>query len=507
VLAAQAGHNQIAVDLINKALAIQPDDAEAYVNLGNALCELQRLTDGIVAFRKAIKCKPDFAVAYNNLANALSLNGELGEAISCYRTAIELKPNYPEAQGNLIYVMQFHPGCDAQAIAEEHRRWDRVYGEPRRRLIRPHSNDRTPERRLRIGYVSPDFRNHVVGRNLIPLLREHDRANFEITCYSQALRTDKLTAQFRRYADRWRDIGRLPDDELAAQIREDQIDILMDLALHMDANRVMVFAHKPAPVQMTFAGYPASTGLTAIDYRVSDPYLDPPGIDESVYSEKTIRLPCSFWCYDPLDTGDVPINPLPALLSGCVTFGCLNNSMKVNDQLLDLWARVLREIEGSRLMLLGMKGTHQQKTADRLLAAGIEPGRIEFVPHQSRQRYLEVYHRIDLGLDSFPYNGHTTSLDSLWMGVPVVTLVGERPVSRGGWSQLSNLGLTELAAQSTEEFVAIAIRLAEDLPRLGNLRETLRGRLERSPLMDAPRFTRDIESAYRQAWRDWCATD
>jgi predicted O-linked N-acetylglucosamine transferase (SPINDLY family) len=314
-----------------------------------------------------------------------------------------------------------------------------------------------------------------------------------------------ITAQFQQHADHWRSIVGMTDEQVAALIRQDRIDILIDLALHTAQNRLLVFARKPAPVQVSFAGYPASTGLSAIDSRLSDPYLDPVGVDESVYSEQTIRLPHSFWCYDPLDCRGIPINSLPALQNGFVTFGCLNNFCKVNQQVLSLWAAVLRKIEHSRLLLLSEGGSHHQRTLDFLKQEEVNPDRVEFVPRQPRQKYMELYHRIDLGLDTFPYNGHTTSLDSFWMGVPVVTLVGQTPVSRAGWSQLSNLGLPELAGKTPEEFVRIAVELARDLPRLQELRSTLRQRMERSPLTDAPGFARGIEAAYRQMWRRWCA--
>jgi predicted O-linked N-acetylglucosamine transferase (SPINDLY family) len=291
---------------------------------------------------------------------------------------------------------------------------------------------------------------------------------------------------------------------MAEQIREDCVDILVDLKLHTSDNRLLVFARKPAPVQVTWLGYPGSTGLSTIDYRLSDPYLDPPGMDESVYSERTIRLPNCFWCYDPLDGRNVPVGPLPAMETEVVTFGCLNYFGKINNGILDLWAKVLRQVEGSRLALLASPGSHRQHLLDRLTEQGIEPNRIEFKGPQPHVKYLERYHRIDIGLDSFPYNGHTTSLDSLWMGVPVVTLAGQTAVSRAGWSQLSNLGLTELAGSTPEQFVRIAVELANDLPRLKDLRSTLRPRMEASPLMDAPRFARNVEAAYRRMWRDWC---
>jgi predicted O-linked N-acetylglucosamine transferase (SPINDLY family) len=314
-----------------------------------------------------------------------------------------------------------------------------------------------------------------------------------------------MTGQFQQHADHWRSIVGMSDEDAAEQIRSDKIDILVDLSLHMARNRLPILARKPAPVQATFAGYPGSTGLTTVDYRLSDPYLDPPGIDESIYSEKTIRLPDSFWCYDPLECRDILVNSLPALENARVTFGCLSNFCKISDETLRLWARVMQQVQGSRLLLLAHPGSHRRRTTDKLGQLGVDPTRVEFVPQQRRRAYLQTYHSIDLGLDSFPYNGHTTSLDSLWMSVPVVTRVGQTAVSRAGWSQLSNLQLPEMAGHTAEQFVDIAVKLARDFPRLKTLRSIVRQRMEQSPLMDAPRFARNIESAYRQMWRTWCA--
>ena len=257
-------------------------------------------------------------------------------------------------------------------------------------------------------------------------------------------------------------------------------------------------------MQVSFAGYPGSTGLSAIDYRLTDPYLDPPGLDDSDSAEELVRLPDSFWCYDPL-TDEPAVNSLPAQASGFVTFGCLNNFVKVNALVLALWARVLRAVDSSRLLLLAPEGHFRRDTVQRLEQEGIAPDRVAFVPHQPRRQYLELYHGIDLMLDTFPYNGHTTSLDALWMGVPVVTMVGRTAVGRAGLCQLTNLGLPELVAATPEEFVRIAVELAGDLPRLGCLRATLRDRMRGSPLMDAPRFARGIEAAYRTMWQRWCA--
>ena len=408
--------------------------------------------------------------------------------------------------------MHYHPNYDAVAIFEEHRRWEQELAPFIASPLFPplqkgggevNANDPSPDRRLRIGYVSPDFRDHVVGRNIWPLLRRHDHRQFDITLYAQLEKTDDTNAPFRQCADHWCPISDLSDNQVADKIRQDRIDILVDLALHTDGNRLPVFARKPAPVQVTFAGYPGTTGLKAIDYRLTDPYLDPPGMFDACYAETSYRLPHSFWCYDP-PSDEPSVGPLPALEKGFVTFGCLNNFCKVNDGVLELWARVLKAVENSRLLLLTRHGSHRQRTLDFLARQGIAEDRVEFRVPKPLPEYLALYHQVDIGLDTFPYNGHTTSLDSYWMGVPVITLVGPTVVGRAGLSQLTNLGLNELVTTSPEGYIGQAARLANDLARLRDLRGGLRERMKRSPLMDAVGFTRGIEDAYRIMWRRWC---
>ena len=344
----------------------------------------------------------------------------------------------------------------------------------------------------------------MVGINLLPLFREHDHRQFEIFCYANMIERDKYTDRYQGYADAWRIVAKLTDEALAERVREDRIDILVDLGLHTANNRLLAFTRKPAPVQVTFAGYPGSTGLSAIDYRLTDVYLDPPGVHDDNYTEESIRLPDTFWCYDPL-CSEPAVNPLPAIENGYLTFGCLNNFCKINPSVLALWARVLKSVERSRIMILAPEGRHRQDMLALLAREGVAPERVLFVGRQTVPEYLKLYHHIDVGLDTFPYNGHTTSLDSFWMGVPVITLVGQTVVGRAGVSQLSNLGLRELIAETPEQFVSIAAALAGDLPRLSELRAGLRERMQSSPLMDAPRFARNIEAAYRSMWQRWCA--
>ena len=296
----------------------------------------------------------------------------------------------------------------------------------------------------------------------------------------------------------------LTDEELAAVIRQDSIDILVDLALHSGGSRLLTFARKPAPVQVSWLGYPATTGLSAMDYRLTDPYLDPPGVGDEYYTEQSVRLPNSFWCYEP-PVEYASVNPLPALSRGSITFGSFNNTCKVNDVVLELWARTMRAVPGSRMVLLMPEGAARSRVMQKLTGSGIEQSRIDFVPRQKRRQYLELYQQIDVALDTFPYTGHTTTQDSLWMGVPVISLRGPTAVSRGSLSVLSNVGLPWLVADSPENFVSLAVQICSDLPRLAELRSSLRQRMLQSTLMDAPRFTHDLEAALRQMWRRWCA--
>jgi predicted O-linked N-acetylglucosamine transferase (SPINDLY family) len=499
------GQRDAAIAAYRQAIVLNPNFPDAHNNLGVALKDQGRFDEAVAAFQRAIAQKPNYADAYGNLGVVLKDQGQLDEAVGAYRQALALAPDNARNHSNFLYTLHFHPAYDAQTLAAEHRRWNIRHAAPLRLFIQPHTNERSPERRLRVGYVSPDFRDHVVGRNLVPLFRNLDRERFETFCYADVAFPDQHTEEFRRCAGTFRVVSSMDHETLAAQIRADGIDILVDLALHMAGNRLLAFARRPAPVQVTFAGYPGSTGLDTIDYRLTDPYLDPPeaGVDE-LYAEQSIRLPATFWCYDPLENTPV-VGPLPALTNGYVTFGCLNNFCKVNEGVLKLWAQVMAGVAGSRLVLLAEEGSHRERTLQMLEGLGVSRQRVNFEARRPHPLYLKMYQQIDIGLDTLPYNGHTTSLDGYFMGVPVMTLVGNTVVGRAGLSQLTNLGMPELIAPTPEEYVRIARDLACDLDRLANIRATLRGRMQASPLMDAPGFTRGIEAAYRQMWRQWCA--
>ena len=400
-----------AVACFRRALELKPEDAETHYNLGNALKEQWNLGEAVVCYRRALQLKPDFAEAHNNLGGALRSQGKLDESLACYRRALELKPDYAEAHSNLVYTQIYCPGCDAQTLLAAHRDWNQRHAAPLAKFIQPHRNDRSPNRRLRVGYISPDFRNHCQALFTVPLLAVHDHQTFEIFCYADVANPDDLTRRLRGYADAWREIAGRTDAQIAELIRQDQIDILVDLTMHMSRNHLLVFARKPAPLQVCWMAYPGTTGLSTIDYRLTDPYLDPPGLNDDCYCEESVRLPDSFWCYDPLHH-ELPVSSLPAAENGYITFGCLNNFCKVNPEVLRLWARVLKVVERSRLTLLTGEGEHRRQTLDLLAAEGAGGDRVTFVAHQPRQHYLQYYHDIDIGLDTVPYNGHTTSLDS-----------------------------------------------------------------------------------------------
>jgi protein O-GlcNAc transferase len=499
----QQGRLQEAEVHLRRALLLKPDSAEIAFNLGRLLWKLEKAEESIVCNQRAVRLKPDYADAHANLGNGLMERGQLDEAIAAYRVALQLKPAAADIHSNLVRSLHYHPGYNPRAILEECRHWNARHAQPFARDIRPHANVPDPERRVRIGYVSPEFGGHVESFFTIPLLANHDRSQFEVACYVQATVPENLTERVRGYADVWRSISGLSDEQAADQVRHNQIDILIDLKVHTADNRLLLFARKPAPVQVSWLGYPGTTGLSAIDYRLTDPYLDPPGLFDAFSAEEALRLPDTFWCYDP-KTDQPPINALPALESGAITFGCLNNYSKVNNGCLALWARILHAVPGSRLLLLAPPGPAREQALARLVQEGIAATRVDFAARQSRLEYLKLYHQIDLGLDPLPYNGHTTSLDAFWMGVPTLTLLGKTAVGRAGWSQLCNLDLKELAAETPEQYIALAVRVAGDLPRLDELRRKMRQRMLESPLMDAKRFARNVESIYRQIWRKWC---
>ncbi len=386
---------------------------------------------------------------------------------------------------------------------EEHLEWARRHAEPLTAAAPPLTNDPDPDRRLRVGYVSPYFREHAVNFFTEPLITSHDHGAFEIFLYSDNRRDNDATERLRAASDHWRDVRYKSHAELAELVREDRIDILVDLTGHIALHRLLAFARRPAPVQVTYIGYQNTTGMSAMDYRLTDERADPPGTD-CYYTEKLARLPRSYFCYRPAE--DVPeVTPLPALANGHVTFGSFNNFTKVTPQVIDTWIEILRRVPDSRLLVLANRGGYvQQQFEQKARTSGVEPGRIELFDRMPRLDYYQLVARADIALDPFPFNGHTTTCDCVWLGLPVVMLQGDTYATRFGSGVLAPVGLERQITRTVDEYVERAVELASDVEGLSELRRELRPRMADSVLLDFQGFARDVEAAYRQMWCDWC---
>jgi len=483
----------------------RPADLSAATNLGAMLqadCDLDGAAE---AFRHAIGVEPDNTIPLNNLAVIHKELGETGPAIQLLRRCVELQPDAKEIRSNLILIMHYDPATTDGEIATQHGEWSRRHVS----ATLAHPNPPLSGRKLRIGFVSPDFRDHVVGRALLPSLARHDRSQFEIFCYAGA-NLDAFGQKFREHADGWCETIGWPADRFAQRIREDRIDILVDLSLHTSDHRLDVFALKPAPLQVSWLGYPESSGLSTMDYRLTDTHLEPPaGNRIADANEKAWLIPDCWTCYEP-PAGFPEINSLPSASGRPFTFGSLNNSCKINDEVLAAWARILRSLPKAQLLLLAKQGSHRRRFTEALTKLGVGPEQLRFAdylpaaPDLSQGALLARYHQIDLALDTFPYGGMTTTLDSLWMGVPVVSLVGNRNLGRAGLSLLSNVGLERFAVGSVDAYVDIAVRTSQNLAMLTQLRAELRDRMRRSPLLDAEGFTHKVDTAFRDMWVEWC---
>ena len=493
------GRDDEAAGCYEAAIELDPSYAEAHNNLGVLRARRDLLEAAEALYRKAIELDANYAGPHTNLGNLLKDRGELDAAIGCHRRAIEIRPDMSQLHSNLLLTLHYHPDYSPADLKREHLAWAERHVAPLERVRRPHENSTDPDRRLRIGYVSPDFREHPVARFMLPLLQQHDRQQVEVFAYSDVASPDPVTGLVRRHVDHWRDVATLGDAQLAEAVRADGIDVLVDLAAHSGHNRMLTFARKPAPVQVTYLAYCSTTGVDAIDYRITDRFLDPPG-EEGHYTETSMHLPHCYWCYSAPPLGRASMDHR----AGPPTFGCLNNYAKVTDATLTLWARVLRRVPEAQLLLYARTLAHRDRVHRALREAGVDESRAVFVGRQSLALYLETYRDIDVALDPYPYGGGTTTCDALWMGVPVVSLAGRTAVSRAGSTLLSNVGLEHLVARSDEQYVERAAELIRDQGGLAELRRGLRDRLEASPVMNARQFGRDFEAALRTAWRAWC---
>lgn len=492
-----------AIDAFRRALALEPTRPEAHNILGVALLAAGRLADSRAALAEALRLRPGYAAAHDNLGRLARAEGRLADAVTHYRAALAAKSD-PATHSNLLLALNYLD-LPPEEIFAEHRAWHACYAAPLcPQPSTPDSQPQTPNsacagRRLRIGYLSPDFAHHAVAYFIEPVLAAHDRTRVEIFCYANVRSPDAVTARLRALAEHWRDIAPLDDEAAAALIRADTLDLLIDLAGHTARHRLLVLARRPAPVQATWIGYPNTTGLDAVDYRLTDAVSDPPGETERYHTEKLVRLPTTFSLYQPDPTAP-SVNALPAATTGAVTFGSFNNFAKLSPATLALWAQILRAVPGSRL-LLKSRGLGDPGVAARLRSVfsdtGVDPARLALDGTELPVAdHLALYHGVDLALDPFPYNGTTTTCEALWMGVPVVTLAGRTHVARVGASLLTHTGLTDWVAPTPGDYLALAARAAADLPHLAELRRTLRDRLRASPLCDALRFTRGLEDAF-----------
>ena len=495
-----------AVECFQVAVRLDASLPEAREILAQALIAQQRNDEARGHLHEALRLRPNYAAAHHDLGRICVEEGLLAEAVMHYRTAAAVKPA-PESQTNLLYLLNYLPETEPEQLFAEHRRWSEWFEQPLRAAWRPHVNDPKPERRLRIGYVSPDFRDHPVTSFIEPILKGHHRENFETFGYANVKTPDAVTQRLRLLAGQWRDIYGLDPDRAAELVRQDGIDILVDLAGHTTDTGLPVFALRPAPVQVTWIGYPNTTGLKAMDYRLTDNLSDPPGQTDQWHSERLVRLPKNFSCYcAPAESP--PVAPLPALANGHVTFGSFNNFRKLSEPTIQLWARLLRELPTARL-LLKSQGLGNPKTAGRLrdqfVRAGVAAERIELHgAGLSKELHMGLYNRVDVGLDPFPYNGTTTTCDALWMGVPVVTLIGRSHVARVGLSLVTHLGFPEWAVETPDAYIAKCRQLTSDLPALQRLRFQLRKQMSESPLCDAPQFIGHLETAFGTMWQRWC---
>jgi protein O-GlcNAc transferase len=525
---------------LRRVSELTPEVAAAHANLAAVLAATGDAEGAIAGFREAVRLRPDFGEAWNGLAallktqgrydeaehccrtglsangrhaglyhvlsGALFEQGRIDEAITAVRAALAAMPDLSAAHSDLVRMLNYVDAREPAAIYEEHRAWGERHTRALTESALPHRNDPDPARRLRVGFVSPYFRKHAMTFFFESVVEHHDRRSMEIFLYADVAQPDEYSERLKAYGAKWRPTAALDDDQLARAVREDAIDILVDLSGHTPYNRLLGFARRPAPVQVTWNGYPNTTGMTAMDYRITDAFSDPPGMTEALHSETLARLPDIYMTWrPPTDAPDV--GALPAFGSGHITFGSFNSCFKITPSLVALWTRVLQAVPQSRLILLTITSRGAEQRIRNLFAShSVGPDRLELLPRMTHEEFLAAHQRADIALDTYPYHGTTTTCFSLWMGLPVIALAGPTHVSRVGVSLLSNLGMKEWIAHTRDEYVDIAAKLASDLSALAATRSELRQKMLDSPITDGVRGARALENAFRKMWSDWCAT-
>ena len=499
------GEPEKAIDAIKRAIQIDPTDANAHNTLGTIYMETGAILKALEEFRLAVKYRPDFAEALSHIGGALLRLRRTKEAVQAYEKALSVNPHDPEFHNNRNLALNYDSSFSAAVIFQKHREFGEIFDRPSDRFQRPPR----PKEKLRIGYISADFRKHSVNYFLEPVLRNHDSDSFEIFCYHNSNIEDAVTLTLKQFADQWRTIKNLTDEQAAQLVNDDQVDILVDLSGHTNGSRLPVFGFKPAPIQCTWLGYPNTTGLKTIDYRLTDELTDPSAGSDRYYTETRFRIDGGFSCYQ----GDVSVGPAnrirqPKSTSG-ITFGCFNNLIKVTDEVIEVWSTILHNVPSARLILktgLSRANDLVEPIVEQFSRAGVDPERINIKSRiEDWAEHVKLYDEIDIGLDPFPYNGTTTTCEALWMGVPVIVLAGNNHVSRVGHSLVTQVGYPELSADTTQGYVTIATELANDENRLSSIKNNLRPRMQASSLGDHGGFTDKLETAYKTMWKKLCA--
>lgn len=474
-----------------------PDDAEAWYHLAGADFARNRIMAGIASLQATVTRNPRYIDAWIDLGCFWKKLREIERAIECFQRAVALDSTSIIAHDNLLFTMLFSDRYTPDELFEAHTSWAAHDGI----TAVPYTHESSPTDRLRVGYLSPDFREHSVASFIEPVLAGHDRTQFEIICYHSHPDQDDVTARLRARVDGWRDISGVGDNEACDLIRADGIHILVDLAGHTAWNRLALLAMRPAPVQVTWLGYPHSTGLTAIDYRISDAMTDPPGMSERWHTEQLIRLPATFLCYQPPEAPYPTVAP-PCYKNGFVTLASFNNFAKVSPTILECWREILTRIPDARLLLKSEVFSDPEACRWVVERLAIPEERLLFMGKTAdRNAHLALYGQVDVALDTFPYNGTTTTCEALYMGVPVVSLAGQGHASRVGASLLNAVGIGELLAETRDDYVNTVVDLATDVTRLVQLRQNLRQKMAASPLMDQHRFVTALETEYRLMWQ------
>ena len=497
------GYPKLAAVQFRKSLNVKPANPDAWGNLGIALQHMGEFEAAGGSYIESIRLRPNDVTTIYHLAALYHKCGLTEDAQACFHQAIRIQPDHPTAYSDALLMGQYSAKDSPEEIFARQQEFASQFEAPLKKNWPTHTNDKNPERRLKIGYVSADFREHAVAFFLEPIFEHLDHVNFEVFCYYNHPRNDEFTERLKACADHWLVCNELSDDALAEKIRSDSIDILIDLSGHTGGNRLFTFARKPAPVQVTFIGNPASTGLTAMNYRITDAAQDPFGMTERFHSETLIRVP-SLLVFKPF-ADSPPINSLPALTNESFVFACLNTLVKINSKVVRVWSVILSNMPNAKLML---SKAGDQGAKNRLFkmfeAEGISADRLLLMPQMPLKEYLALHHLIDMALDCFPWNGYTTTNHSVWMGVPVLSLLGKSALSRSAGAVMNSLDLAQYVTYSEEEYIQRALQLASNLPELNRVRQSLRsrfkGRVNERPL----EVTRYFEAALRVAWRNWC---